>query len=159
LRGAGIAVVFAAGNDGPKPATSNSPGNNPGVVSVGAVDQNMDLARATSRGPSSCDGAVFPSLLAPGVNIHTTDLSHGGVASRTAVSGSSMASPHVAGVMALLMGAFPSASVAELEAALLGGSRPGEPAQLHALSAFKALQDAQNAQASGARAEPSVGIK
>jgi subtilisin family serine protease len=156
LRGAGIAVVFAAGNDGPKPATSNSPGNNPGVVSVGAMDQHMDLARATSRGPSACGGAVFPSLLAPGVNIPTTDLSHGGVASRTAVSGSSMAAPHVAGVMALLMGAFPSASVAELEAALLGSSWPGEPAQLHALSAFKALQDSQ---AASAHAEPSVGSK
>jgi bacillopeptidase F len=156
LRGAGVAVVFAAGNDGPKVATSNSPGNNPGVVSVGAIDQNLEIARATSRGPSACDGSVFPSLLAPGVNIPTTDLSHGGVASLTSVSGSSMATPHVAGVMALLMGAFPSASVAELELALAGTSRPGEPVRLNALAAFKALQATQ---ASVAKPAPAVGIQ
>jgi bacillopeptidase F len=156
LRAAGIAVIFAAGNDGPKEATSNSPGNNPGVVSVGAIDQNLDIARATSRGPSACDGSVFPGLLAPGVNIPTTDLSHGGVASVTSVSGSSMAAPHVAGVMAVLMGAFPSASVAELEQALAGTARAGEPARLNALAAFKALQAQQ---ASGAKPRPEVGIK
>ena len=156
LRGAGIAVVFAAGNDGPKEATSNSPGNNPGVVSVGAIDQNLEIARATSRGPSACTGSVFPSLLAPGVNIPTTDLSHGGVASLMSVSGSSMATPHVAGVMALLMGAFPTASVAELELALAGTSWPGESVRLNALAAFKALQATQ---ASGAKPAPAVGIK
>jgi bacillopeptidase F len=156
LRGAGIAVVFAAGNDGPKAATSNSPGNNPGAISVGAMDQNFEISRATSRGPSACDGAVFPSLLAPGVNVTTTDLSHGGVASRTAVSGSSMAAPHVAGVLALLMGAFPAASVAELEAALVSGRSPGDSVQLNAYLAFKALQDAQ---ASSTRLVPAVGVK
>ncbi len=139
LRAAGIAVVFAAGNDGPRPATSNSPGNNPGVVSVGAMDRNLDVARATSRGPSACDGAVFPGLLAPGVNIRTTDLSHGAGASHTAVSGSSMATPHVAGVMALLMGVFPEASVAELEGALRADAQGGEGVRLDALAAFHAL--------------------
>jgi bacillopeptidase F len=171
LRAVGIAVVFAAGNDGPRRATSNSPGNNPGVVSVGAVDQNLDIARATSRGPSACDGAVFPSLLAPGVNIRTTDLSHGGVASFASVSGSSMATPHVAGVMALLMGAFPAASVAELEAALAGARQSGEPTMLNALAAFQGLQgtqaksaqatgtQARDTQAFGALAAPAAGIK
>jgi bacillopeptidase F len=156
LRGAGIAVVFAAGNDGPREATSNSPGNNPGVVSVGAIDQKLEIARATSRGPSACNGSVFPSLLAPGVNIPTTDLSHGGVASLTSVSGSSMATPHVAGVFALLMGAFPSASVAELELALASASRPGEPARLNALAAFRVLQAAE---VSGVKSAPEVGVK
>jgi bacillopeptidase F len=137
LKSAGIAVVFAAGNDGPMPATSNSPGNNPGVLSVGAVDNDWQLARQTSRGPSSCDGDVFPRLLAPGVNIRSTDLSHGGQASFTTVSGSSLAAPHVSGVLALLAGAFPGASVAELEAALLGRS---QPARLDALAAFNALR-------------------
>jgi bacillopeptidase F len=165
LRSAGIAVVFAAGNDGPKEATSNSPGNNPGVISVGAIDQSLALARATSRGPSACDGSVFPSLLAPGVNLRTTDLSHGAVASLTSVSGSSMAAPHVAGVMALLMGAFPSASVAELEQAMVGANRPDEPARLNALAAFKALQAMQAMQAvpamktSGAQLVPALGTK
>jgi len=149
LRAAGIAVVFAAGNDGPKPGTSNSPGNNPGVLSAGAVDRSLEIARATSRGPSACDGSVFPRVLAPGVDVRTTDLSHGGLDTHTSVSGSSMAAPHVAGVLALLMGAFPDASVAELEAAVLGNGEPGAPVRLNALTAFKALQKNR---ASGARA-------
>jgi bacillopeptidase F len=147
LKSAGIAVVFAAGNDGPMPGTSNSPGNNPGVLSVGAVDSDWELARQTSRGPSTCDGGVFPRLLAPGVNIRSTDLSHGGQASFTTVSGSSLAAPHVSGVLALLAGAFPGASVAELEAALLGRS---QPARLDALEAFSALRDARESAATRA---------
>jgi serine protease AprX len=62
---------------------------------------------------------VFPRLVAPGVNVRTADLSHGGSPSYTIVSGSSLAAPHAAGVLALLAGAFPHASVAELESALL----------------------------------------
>ena len=77
----------------------------------------------SSRGPSACDGAVFPRLVAPGVNVRTTDLSHGGLPSYATVSGSSLAAPHVAGVLALLAGAFPAASVAELEAALVRGAQ------------------------------------
>ncbi|RFO95089.1 hypothetical protein DIC66_20240 [Rhodoferax lacus] len=156
LRSAGMAVVFAAGNDGPKPGTSNSPGNNPGVLSVGAVDSSGQLARATSRGPSACDAGAFPRLLAPGVGIRTADLSHGGLASYTTVSGSSLAAPHASGVLALLAGAFAHASVAELEAALEGrvqnaeagtspnAVEPGEPVKLDALGAYRILREAQS---------------
>jgi bacillopeptidase F len=138
LQRAGIAVVFAAGNDGPMPTSSSSPGNNRGVLSVGAADQDMKITRQTSRGPSSCDGSVFPKLLAPGQNIRTSDLSHGGLASYSQVSGSSLAAPHVAGVLALLAGAFPAASVAELQAALLGDASE-QPVSLNALTAFQNL--------------------
>lgn len=123
LRDAGIAVVFAAGNDGPSAGTSSSPGNNPGVLSVGAVDRDFEMARQTSRGPSSCDGAVFPKLVAPGVSVRTADLSHGGQPSYTSSSGTSLAAPHVAGALALLMGAFPTVPAAELEAALVRGAK------------------------------------
>lgn len=149
LEAAGIAVVFAAGNDGPFANTSNSPGNNPGVMSVGAIDRDLEVARQTSRGPSSCDGGVFPRVMAPGVNVRTADLSHGGQPSYTATSGSSMAAPHVTGVLALLAGAFPTASVAELETAVVRGARalsgkgPNGGAgysQVDALASFKALQ-------------------
>jgi bacillopeptidase F len=152
LKAAGIAVVFAAGNDGPAPGTSNSPGNNPGVLSVGAVDRDLVVARQASRGPSACAGSVFPALTAPGVNIRTADLSHGGQASYTVVSGSSLAAPHVAGVLALLAGAFPAASVAALEAALLGSARdlgpPGADPDygaglVDALAAYQALRQAE----------------
>jgi len=147
LKATGIAVVFAAGNDGPKPGTSNSPGNNPGVMSVGAIDKDGAVSRQTSRGPSACDGAVFPRVLAPGVGVRTTDLSHGGQASYTAVSGSSLAAPHVSGVLALLAGAAPGASVAELEAAVLASAQPvldgassgSMPGRLDALAALRLL--------------------
>jgi subtilisin family serine protease len=152
LRSAGIAVVFAAGNDGPSAGTSSSPGNNPGVLSVGAVDRDRVAARQTSRGPSACDGTTFPRLVAPGVNVRTTDLSHGGQLSTTTVSGSSLAAPHVAGVMALLIGAFPSASVADLESAMARAAAdlgdPGEDSLyghgfVDALAAFNSLRNAR----------------
>lgn len=151
LKAAGIAVVFAAGNDGPFARTSNSPGNNPGAMSVGAIDRDFEVARQTSRGPSSCDGSVFPRVMAPGVNVRTADLSHGGQASYTITSGSSLAAPHVAGVLALLAGAFPTASVAELEMAVdrgaqaLSGTGPNGGAgysRVDALAAFNALRAA-----------------
>jgi subtilisin family serine protease len=159
LRGAGIAVVFAAGNDGPGTGTSNSPGNNPGVLSVGAVDSELAIARQSSRGPSACDGAVFPRLVAPGVNVRTSDLSHGGLPSYTIVSGSSLAAPHAAGVLALLAGAFPRASVGELEAAIVRGAKDlgarGEDNSyghglVDALAAFDALRAQRPALLNGA---------
>lgn len=156
LRSAGIAVVFAAGNDGPAPGTSNSPGNNPGVLSVGAVDRDLAVPRQASRGPSACDGAVFPRLVAPGVNVRTTDLSHGGLPSYATVSGSSLAAPHAAGVLALLAGAFPDASVAELEDAMVRGAKDlGETGAdnthghglADAWAAFKVLLDTRSSAA------------
>jgi serine protease AprX len=142
LKSAGIAVVFAAGNDGPFPNTSNSPGNNPGVLSVGAIDRDMELARQTSRGPSACDGSIFPTLLAPGVNIRTADLSYGGTPSYTTVSGTSLAAPHAAGILALLAGAFPRATVDELEKALIAGSvldKSNSTRRIDALGAYNVL--------------------
>lgn len=162
LRSAGIALVFAAGNDGPVPGTSSSPGNNPGALSVGAVTREFEFARQTSRGPSACDGSVFPRLLAPGVNVRTADLSHGGVPSYTYVSGSSLAAPHVSGALALLAGAFPHASVAELESALVDsagalspatGGADGRPGLLDVQAAFERLRQRHElAGPNGARA-------
>ena len=123
LRAAGIAVVFAAGNDGPAEGTSDSPGNNPQGFSVGAVDRQLAVARNASRGPSACDGALFPTLVAPGVNVRTADRSYGGQPSYTVVSGASFAAPHAAGVLALLASAFPEASVDELESAVVRSAR------------------------------------
>jgi bacillopeptidase F len=166
LKSAGVAVVFAAGNDGPAPGTSSSPGDNPGVLSIGAVDADLAIARQSSRGPSACDGGVFPRLVAPGVGVRTADLSHGGVPSYTTVSGSSLAAPHVAGVLALLAGAFPDASVSDLEAALvLAAQDQGEPGAdnqyghglVNALAAFKRLQDALTTASNSARGDMAPG--
>ncbi len=120
LKAADIAVVFSAGNSGPQPQTGTSPGNNPGVVSIGAVDSTNNVAAFSSRGPSSCDDSLLPKFVAPGDGVQTTDLSFGGNAFYVSVSGTSFAAPHVAGVLALLRDAIPPASVAELESALTG---------------------------------------
>jgi len=118
LKAAGIGVAFAAGNDGPAPLTGVSPANSPGVLSTGAVDSTLLLADFSSRGPSTCDGDIFPKLSAPGVGINTADLSFGGLPLYATVSGTSYATPHAAGAMALLVNAFPGADVAALESAL-----------------------------------------
>ena len=119
LKAAGTALAFAAGNDGPAPLTSLSPGNSAAGFAVGAVDTQLAIAAFSARGPSACDGSIYPDVTAPGVNVNTADLSFGGLPLYRVVSGTSFAAPHTAGVLALLAGAFPAASVAELEAALM----------------------------------------
>jgi serine protease AprX len=123
LKAAGIALAIAAGNDGPSPLTSLSPANNPPGFAAGAVDADLAIASFSSRGPSACDGTVYPELVAPGVNINTADLSFGGLPLYAVVSGTSYAAPHAAGALALLAGAFPQAGVGQLETALTASAR------------------------------------
>jgi bacillopeptidase F len=120
LKAAEIAVVFAAGNAGPGSSTSMSPANYPESFAVGAINDTFSIASFSSRGPSTCDGAIYPETVAPGVNIKTSDLTFGGVIpnSYAYVSGTSFSAPHVAGSIALLLGAFPNLAVSELETAL-----------------------------------------
>ena len=119
LRAVEIAVVFSAGNGGPNAATSVSPPNNAGAFPVGAVDEAFDAWRFSARGPSACGLEAFPNVVAPGVNVQTTDLSFGGILiDPVLVTGTSASAPHVAGGMAILKGAFPDVTLEELEAAL-----------------------------------------
>jgi serine protease AprX len=120
LRVADIAVVFSGGNFGPNAATSVSPANDPRSFAVGATNEAAGIADLSSRGPSACGGGLYPNVVAPGVSVRTTDLTLGGVfpSSYVSVTGTSFAAPHVSGAMALLLDAFPSASVSDLEAAL-----------------------------------------
>lgn len=129
LKLAGIAVVFSAGNDGPLPATSSSPANYPESFAVGASDMFTNVADFSSRGPSACDGGLYPDVVAPGVQILTADLTFGLFPDAyDTYSGTSFAAPHLAGAMALLLDAAPWLSVSALENALsrsavsLGGS-------------------------------------
>ena len=75
LKLVGIEVVFAAGNAGPFDNSLYSPADYAEVVSVGSVDEFMNVANTSSRGPSDCSTGFFPNLAAPGVGIYTSDLS------------------------------------------------------------------------------------
>lgn len=120
LRAAGILPVFAAGNGGPDPGTSYSPANNPSAFAVGGTYDSDQIYGYSSRGPSSCGEptSIFPELVAPAVAIHTTDLLNG----YYDASGTSLAAPHVAGGLALLLNAFPNLLAADQEAALINSA-------------------------------------
>ncbi|MBM3189506.1 MAG: hypothetical protein FJZ90_12370, partial [Chloroflexi bacterium] len=98
LREAGIMSIWAAGNDGPGASTISSPASFPGVFGVGAVDSGNVIAQFSSRGPSPF-GGIKPEVVAPGVRIRST-VAGGGYESSW--NGTSMAAPHVAGVVALM---------------------------------------------------------
>ena len=117
LVAAGIVPVFAAGNFGPGSSTSASPANYPEALAIGATNDADAILAASSRGPTTCGRATsstFPDLTAPGVDIQTADL----YGLYTSATGTSLAAPHVSGVLALLLSAFPNATVAQLRAAL-----------------------------------------
>ncbi|HEY7599738.1 MAG TPA: S8 family serine peptidase, partial [Candidatus Limnocylindrales bacterium] len=116
LTAAGIVPVFAAGNYGPNASTSASPANNPEALAVGAIDNSGVVYNGSSRGPTSCGGAArtFPDVAAPGVSILTTDL----FGFYYWPTGTSLAAPHAAGALALLLSAFPNLSAAEQRDAL-----------------------------------------
>jgi subtilisin family serine protease len=113
LRAAGILPVFAAGNGGPTASTGYSPADNSEAFPVGSTTNLDVIDDFSSRGPG-CSGAVYPDLTAPGDSINTTDL-YGSYARET---GTSMAAPHVAGALALLLSAYPNLSADRQAAAL-----------------------------------------
>ncbi|MFV9504001.1 MAG: S8 family serine peptidase [Oscillochloridaceae bacterium umkhey_bin13] len=114
LRAAGIFVVASAGNEGDRCASISSPlAIYADAFSVGAVDEAGNVASFSSRGPVEVDGSgrSKPDLLAPGDGV----LSAAPGNSYAIASGTSMAGPHVAGVVALLWSANP-ALIGEIEA-------------------------------------------
>ncbi len=106
LRDAGIFVVVSAGNDGPSCETVESPLSlYDSVFSVGAIDQFGDMAPFSSRGPVTADGSdrIKPDIVAPGVDV-LSSLPENTYGSN---SGTSMAGPHLVGVVALIWSAQP----------------------------------------------------
>jgi hypothetical protein len=126
LRAADIITVFPAGNFGPTAGSSVSPANYPESVSVGAVSDSGLVSSLSSRGPSSCGGRSrpFPDLVAPGVDILTAD--RWGLYQYA--SGTSVAAPHAAGVLALLLGARPGLTADQQQDLLLStATELGDP--------------------------------
>lgn len=109
----GIVVVVAAGNYGPDSGTITSPGCSKKAITVGAVDDNDRVPDWSSRGPTA-DGRVKPDLVAPGVTITSTWKDN----SFRSLSGTSMSTPHVSGVAALLLEADSTLEPDEVKEAL-----------------------------------------
>jgi subtilisin family serine protease len=108
-RAAGIMMVVAAGNSGPSCSTvSDPPALYDAVYTVGALNTNTDtIASFSSRGPVTSDGSMRlkPDITAPGTSTrsayNTSDTTY------VLLSGTSMATPHIAGAVALLWSAHP----------------------------------------------------
>ncbi|MFI5688341.1 S8 family serine peptidase [Streptomyces sp. NPDC051636] len=119
----GALFVAAAGNTG-TPSSIGSPGAADAALTVGAVDSADRAASFTSAGPRYGDNALKPDLAAPGVDILAarSGLTTGS-GCYTSMSGTSMATPHVAGAAALLAEEHPDWTGAQLKDALLSTSK------------------------------------
>jgi subtilisin family serine protease len=128
----GTLFVVAAGNDGADAAVG-APAAATAALTVGAVDDHDALADFSSRGPRRGDAAVKPNITAPGVDVVAARAAGTTMPGSTPVddhytsaSGTSMATPHVAGVAALLAQAHPDWRYADLKGALVSTAVPGD---------------------------------
>ncbi|MBD3404478.1 S8 family serine peptidase [candidate division GN15 bacterium] len=123
VEAAGIVTIFAAGNEGPNPQTLRDPADRAtsplNSFSIGAVDNNRVVAGFSSRGPSRCDNSqIKPEVMAPGVSVLSATKG-GGYAY---MSGTSMAAPYIAGLVALCREYNPDATVEEIKTAFINAA-------------------------------------
>jgi subtilisin len=121
LRESNILPVFAVGNEGPN--TSRSPGNYVEALSVGAADESGHVAWfSSSERVAVEDGWQVPDLVGPGTGIISAAAGGGYLQ----LDGTSMATPHISGLAALLMQAKPDKTIDEVESAIFQSCKLGQ---------------------------------
>lgn len=114
----GVNVVVAAGNEGSEYWTITSPGSAFNVITVGASTKLDEISWFSSRGPTQ-DGRIKPEIVAPGEGILAARLGGGYVS----YSGTSAATPHVSGAVALVLQKNPSLTPGEVKDLLLSTAK------------------------------------
>lgn len=130
----GALFVIAAGNSGSSPETVSAPGTADAALTVAAVDGSDATASFSSRGPREGDWALKPDISAPGVDIVApraagTQLGPVVDGQYVTLSGTSMATPHVAGSAAILAEEHPDWTGQQIKDALISTAHDdGAPA-------------------------------
>ncbi|MEU8236528.1 S8 family serine peptidase [Actinoplanes sp. NPDC048967] len=124
----GALFVISAGNSGAT-ATVGSPGSADSALTVGAVDDQDQLADFSSRGPRVGDDAIKPDITGPGVDIVAARAANGQIGTPAgegyvSLSGTSMSSPHVAGAAAIVTQQHPGWSPKQRKTLLMGAAKP-----------------------------------
>ncbi|MEM7028105.1 MAG: S8 family serine peptidase [Chloroflexota bacterium] len=146
LLDAGIIPLFANGNSGPQAGTVGSPASLDISFGVGALDQNSTVANFSSRGPSPW-GKIKPDVSAPGVAVRSS--LPGGIYGLS--NGTSMATPHVSGIVALMLQADPTLTYEEVgdllkqSATPLSTQTPNNDTGWGAVNAYDAVRLVLNA--------------
>lgn len=109
----GIVPCFSAGNSGPNSSTITKPKEHPGTFASAAIDEGLNIASFSSRGPGVFRGLNTnrPDWAAPGVDVYSVRAGSG----YCTKSGTSMASPHTCGVIALMLEARPDLDPAAIK--------------------------------------------
>jgi serine protease AprX len=146
---AGIVPVVAAGNDGPASGTIGSPAAAAKAITVGSVadpgEDGFSISPFSSRGPTA-DGRVKPDVCAPGTNI--TSVKAGSGNGYVTYSGTSMATPFVSGVAALMLDANPGLTPSQVKSKMTSTAEnwvtPGSDIETGAgrLQAYEAVKSA-----------------